>query len=159
MYAADGMSLVAVSPDGQVSRPTMFTQEGYPGFIRGIASGPAASVYVTTSAGEVVLYNFNTREPHILVNELNELYDLVQTSDGAVVVAEGGEGRLLKVSGNGDVTVLARGLGRPNGVVIAGDGSYYVSEPDKGRVSHVNAGTSTLVEGLSSPQGLALRRR
>ncbi len=139
VYAADGMSLVAVSPDGQVSRPTMFTQEGYPGFIRGIASGPAASVYVTTSAGEVVLYNFNTREPQILVNELNELYGLAQTSDGAVVVAEGGEGRLLKISGNGDVTVLARGLGRPNGVVVAGDGSYYVSEPDKGRVSHVDA--------------------
>ena len=156
VYAADGMSLVAVSPNGQVSRPTMFTQEGYPGFIRGIASGPADSVYVTTSAGEVVAYNFNTREPQILVNELNELYDLVQTSDGAVVVAEGGEGRLLKVTSNGDVTVLARGLGRPNGVVIAGDGSYYVSEPDKGRVSHVNAGTSTLIEGLSSPQGLAL---
>ena len=156
IYAADGMSMIAVSQDGQVSRPTMFTQEGYPGFIRGIATGPAGNVYVTTSAGEVVLYNFNTREPQILVNELNELYSLAPTQDGAVIVAEGGEGRLLKVTSSGDIMVLARGLGRPNGVAVAGDGSCYVSEPDKGQVSHVNDGTSTLIEGLSSPQGLAL---
>ena len=71
-------------------------------------------------------------------------------------LAEGGEGRLLKVTSSGDIMVLARGLGRPNGVVVAGDGSCYVSEPDKGQVSHVNDGTSTLIEGLSSPQGLAL---
>ena len=57
-----------------------------------------------------------------------------------MVVAEGGEGRLLKVTADGNVTVLARGLGRPNGVVVADDGSCYVSEPDKGQVSHVNGG-------------------
>ncbi len=156
VYAADGMSMISVSRDGQVSRPTMFTQEGYPGFIRGIAAGPANNVYVTTSAGEVVLYNFSTREAQTLANELNELYSLAPTQDGAVVVAEGGEGRLLKVTADGNVTVLARGLGRPNGVVVADDGSCYVSEPDKGQVSHVNGGSSAVVEGLSSPQGLGL---
>ena len=156
VYAADGMSMISVSRDGQVSRPTMFTQEGYPGFIRGIAAGPAGSVYVTTSAGEVVLYDFSTRESQTLVSELNELYSLTPTQDGAVVVAEGGEGRLLKVTSDGNVTVLARGLGRPNGVVVAGDGSCYVSEPDKGQVSHVNDGSTVVVEGLSSPQGLGL---
>ena len=76
VYAADGMSMISVSRDGQVSRPTMFTQEGYPGFIRGIAAGPDNNVYVTTSAGEVVLYNFGTRESQTLVSELNELYSL-----------------------------------------------------------------------------------
>ena len=113
-------------------------------------------MYVTTSAGEVVLYNFSTRETQTLANELNELYSLAPTQDGAVVVAEGGEGRLLKVTADGNVTVLARGLGRPNGVVVADDGSCYVSEPDKGQVSHVNGGSSAVVEGLSSPQGLGL---
>ena len=156
VYAADGMSMISVSRDGQVGRPTMFTQEGYPGFIRGIAAGPANNMYVTTSAGEVVLYDFGTREAQTLVNELNELYSLAPTQDGAVVVAEGGEGRLLKVTADGNVTVLARGLGRPNGVVVADDGSCYVSEPDKGQVSHVNGGSSAVVEGLSSPQGLGL---
>lgn len=156
VYAADGLSMISISQDGQVSRPTMLAQEGYPGFIRGIAAGPAGSVYVTNTAGEVLLYNFSSREPQILVSELNELYNLAPTQDGAVVVAEGGEGRLLKVTSDGNVTVLARDLGRPNGVAVADDGSCYVSEPDKGRVSHVSGGTSTLVEGLSSPQGLGL---
>lgn len=156
VYAADGMSLVSVDRDGRVSRPTMFTQEGYPGFIRGIAAGPGGSVYVTTSAGEVVHYDFDTRESHIWTDGLNELYSLAATPDGSVVVAEGGEGRLLRVDANGAVTVVARDLGRPTGVAVAGDGSCYVSEPDHGRVSHVNGGTSTVVDGLTSPQGLGL---
>ncbi len=156
LYAADGMSLLAIGPDGRVRRPTLFTQAGFPGFLRGIAAGPVGSVFLTTSAGEVVHYHLATHEPQVWARELNELYGLAPTPDGAVVVAEGGEGRLLKVTERGDVTVLARGLGRPNGVVVAADGSSFVSEPDHGRVSRVSGGTSTWVEGLSAPQGLAL---
>ena len=157
VFAADGMSMVAVSPDGEVSRPTMFTREGYPGFIRGIAAaGSGGNVYVTTSAGEIVLYDFQTGQSKILVSELNELYDLHQAPDGSVVVAEGGEGRLLKVTLDGDVTVLARGLSHPTGVAVADDGSIYVSESGAGKVSLIDGGVSTLVEGLVSPQGIAL---
>lgn len=156
IYAADGMSMIEVASDGSVSRPTMFTQEGYPGFIRGIAAGADGNVFVTTSAGGVVQYDFTTRTSQTWADGFNELYSLAATPDGSVVVAEGGEGRLLRVNADGNVSVLARNLGRPTGVAVATDGSCYVSEPDNGRVSQVNGGTTTVVDGLTSPQGLAL---
>lgn len=157
VYAADGMSLLALRPDGSLSRPTQFTEAGFPGFIRGIATAGAGEIYLTTTAGEVVLYDLVSDEPRFLARDLNELYSVAPARDGSVVIAEGGEGRLLRVTPSGDTRVLARGLSRPNGVALADDGSVFVSEPDAGRVSKVNGSTETLVEGLSSPQGVALR--
>ncbi len=156
VYAADGLSLAAVTSDGKRSRPGMLLDEGFPGFVRGVAAGPAGSLYVTTSAGSVASYHLGTRAAQTLASGLNELLGLARTPDGAVVVAEGGEGRVLKINTTGEVTVLARGLGRPAGVAIAADGSCYVSEAGKGRVVKVNGGTSAVLEGLTAPQGLAL---
>lgn len=156
LYAADGLSLVVITPDGKPNRPGMLLDEGFPGFVRGLAAGPAGSLYVTTSAGTVASYHPGTRAAQTLASGLNELLGVARTPDGVVVVAEGGEGRVLKISATGEVTVLARGLGRPTGVAVAGDGSCYVSEAGRGRVVKVNGGTSVVVEGLQTPQGLAL---
>jgi DNA-binding beta-propeller fold protein YncE len=156
LYAADGLSLAAVTPDGKRSRPGMLLDEGFPGFVRGVAAGPAGGLYVTTSAGNVASYHPGTHVAQTLASGLNELLGLAQAPDGSVVVAEAGEGRVLKINASGEVTVLARGLGRPAGVVVAADGSCYVSEAGKGRVVRVNGGISSVLEGLSTPQGLAL---
>lgn len=156
LYAADGLSLAAVTPDGKRSRPGMLLDEGFPGFVRGVAAGPAGGLYVTTSAGNVASYHPGTHAAQTLASGLNELLGLAQAPDGSVVVAEAGEGRVLKINAFGEVTVLARGLGRPAGVVVAADGSCYVSEAGKGRVVRVNGGISSVLEGLSTPQGLAL---
>src|SRR5207247_10862347 len=56
----------------------------------------------------------------------------------------------------GAVAVLAGGLGRPAGVVVAGNGACWVSEESTGRVVEVNGGTTTVLDGLQKPQGLAL---
>jgi DNA-binding beta-propeller fold protein YncE len=80
---------------------------------------------------------------------------IARTSDGALIVAEAGEGRVLKISIAGKVSVLAGGLGRPTGVAVAADGSCYASETSKGRVVKVDDGTTTVVEGLRLPHGLA----
>ncbi len=156
LYAADGLSLAAISPDGKRSRPGMLLDEGFPGFFRGLAAGPAGGLYVTTSAGSVASYHPRTRAVQTLASGFNELLGLARTPDGAVVVAEAGEGRVLKISTTGEVAVLARGLGRPAGVTVGADGACYVSEAGRGRVVKVNGGTTTVVEGLQIPQGLAL---
>lgn len=52
--------------------------------------------------------------------------------------------------------MLARGLSHPTGVAVDDDGSIYVSESGAGKVSLIDGGVSTLVEGLVSPQGIAL---
>ncbi|HKA54552.1 MAG TPA: gluconolaconase [Candidatus Binatia bacterium] len=156
VYAADGLSVAAITREGKRSRPGMLLDEGFPGFVRGVAAGPGGSLYVTTSAGTVASYHPGTRAAQTLASGLHELLGLAQAADGAVVVAEAGEGRVLKISTTGEVIVLARGLDRPAGVAAAADGSCYVSEAGKGRVVKINGGVSAVLEGLSNPQGLAL---
>jgi len=86
---------------------------------------------------------------------LNELYGVAVAPNGAIIVAEGGEGHVLIVSGT-EVKVAARGLARPTGVAAASDGSCYVCEADNGRVVHLNGGVSTVVDGLKVPHGILL---
>lgn len=156
LYAADGGSLVTVSPDGKPQRLAMLFDQGFPHFIRGLASCHAGGFYVTNTAGSVALYNLSARESQTLATDLNELFGLAEAPDGGVIVAEGGEGRLLKINAKGEVSVLARGLARPMDVAIAADGSCYVSESGKGRVVQVNGSVTTVIDGLQTPQGLAV---
>ncbi len=97
----------------------------------------------------------------MLASGLNELYGLARATDGTLVVAEGGEGRILRINATtGEVSVLVRGLSRPTGIVVLSDGTCCVSETGKGRVVRVDSsGTITsIVEGLRQPQGLAVLR-
>ena len=86
------------------------------------------------------------------------MYGLAVRPDGALVVAEGGDGRVLTVASSGEVSTAAGGLDRPMGIAVASDGSCYVSDGGRGQVVHVNGGTSTVIDGLQSPQGLGLWR-
>jgi sugar lactone lactonase YvrE len=156
LYAADGLSIAVVTPDGKRSRLGMLLDPGFPGFVRGVAASPAGELYVTTSAGSVAAYHRGTREARTLGSGFNELLGIACAPDGAVIVAEAGEGRVLKITPNGEVTTVARGLGRPAGVAVAADGSCYVSEEKSGRVVCVNGGTAVVVDGCTAPQGLAL---
>ena len=156
LFASDGMSLISLTADGQQSRPAQFPEEGFPGFMRGVAAGPSNTVYATISAGSVVSYDLNARETSVIAEGLDELYGVAVSPDGALIVAEGGAGRVLKVTTSGEVSTAASGLGRPTGVAVASDGSCYVSDSDKGQVVHVNGGTSTVIDGLQKPQGVAL---
>ncbi len=156
LFAGDGMSIAAFAPDGRQYRSGMLLDEGFPGFIRGVATGPGGTLYLTTSAGNVASYHPGTRAAQTFTTGLNELLGIACAADGSAIVAEAGAGRLLKVNTKGEVSVLASGLSRPAGVVAADDGSCYVSEESAGRVVHVNGGKSTVLEGLQKPQGLTL---
>jgi sugar lactone lactonase YvrE len=156
LFAGDGMSLAAFAPGGRQYRSGMLLDEGFPGFVRGVAAGPGGALYVTTSAGSVASYHPGTRVTQTFATGLNELLGVACAADGSAIVAEAGAGRLLKISTKGEVSVLASGLSRPSGVVAADDGSCYVSEEAAGRVVRVNGGTSTVLDGLQKPQGLAL---
>jgi sugar lactone lactonase YvrE len=155
LYAADGISMAAVSPDGSCRRVGLLFDGHFPGFVRGAATGPNGTVVVSTSGGDVTSYHPVTHEMTVHAKGLNELYGVAVAPGGAIIAAEGGEGRVLLISG-GEVTVAARGLARPAGVAAAADGSCYVSEAGRGRVVHVNGGVSTVIEGLGEPQGLLL---
>ena len=85
----------------------------------------------------------------------NELYGVSLAADGTILVAEGGEGRVLAINGS-DVKVKGSGLARPTGIAAAADGSCYVSEAGKGRVVHLNGAATSVIDGLKDPQGLLL---
>ena len=155
LYAADGISMAAVERDGSQKRVGMLFDGHFPGFVRGVGAGSNGSLVVTTSAGDVTSYHPVTHEMIEHAKGLNELYDVAVAPNGAVVVAEGGDGRVLVISGK-DVKVAAQGLARPTGVASAPDGSCYVAEAGRGRVIHVNGGVSPVIEGLKEPNGVLL---
>jgi sugar lactone lactonase YvrE len=156
LYAADGMSLVGITADGKRHRPGMLLDEGFPGFVRGLAAGPGGALYVTTSAGGVASYHPGTRAANVFASGLNELLGVARAADGSALVAEAGAGRVLKVNATGAVSSVAQGLSRPTGIAAAADGSCYVSEAGRGRVVKLNGGTTAVVEGLQTPHGVAL---
>jgi sugar lactone lactonase YvrE len=155
LYAADGISMAAVAPDGSQRRVGMLFDGHFPGFVRGLGAASGGMLVVTTSAGEVTSYHPVTHEMTEHAKGLNELYGVAVAPNGALVVAEGGEGRVLVISGT-EVKVAARGLARPTGIATAPDGSCYVAEAGKGRIVHVNGGVSQVVDGLQEPHGVLL---
>jgi len=155
LYAADGISMAAVALDGNQRRVGMLFDGHFPGFVRGLGAGSGGNLVVTTSAGEVTSYHPVTHEMTEHAKGLNELYGVAVAPNGALVVAEGGEGRVLVISGT-EVSVAARGLARPTGIAAAPDGSCYVAEAGKGRVVHVNGGVSPVIDSLKEPHGVLL---
>jgi len=155
LYAADGISMAAVEPDGSQRRVGMLFDGHFPGFVRGLGAASNGTLVVTTSAGDVTSYHPMTHEMTEHAKGLNELYGAAVAPNGALVVAEGGEGRVLVISGT-EVKVAASGLARPTGIAAAAAGSCYVAEAGRGRVVHVNGGVSPVIEGLREPQGVRL---
>ena len=155
LYAADGISMAAVELDGSQRRVGMLFDGHFPGFVRGLGAVSNGMLVVTTSAGDVTSYHPVTHEMTEHAKGLNELYGVAAAPNGALVVAEGGEGRVLVISGT-EVKVAARGLSRPTGIAAAADGSCYVAEAGRGRVVHVNGGVASVIEGLREPQGVLL---
>jgi sugar lactone lactonase YvrE len=147
LYAADGISMAAVERDGSQRRVGMLFDGHFPGFVRGLGAASNGMLVVTTSAGDVTSYHPSTHEMIEHAKGLNEVYGVAVAADGSLVVAEGGEGRVLAISVSG-VKIAAQGLARPTGIVAASDGSSYVAEAGRGRVIHVNGGISPVLEGL-----------
>ncbi|HEX4209805.1 MAG TPA: hypothetical protein VHY56_05395, partial [Candidatus Binataceae bacterium] len=155
IYAADGISMAAVTPDGSAKRIGLLFDGHFPGFVRGLAAGSMGNVVTTTSGGDVTTYHPVTHEMTEHAKGLNELYGVSLSGDGTILVAEGGEGRILAITGT-DIKVKGSGLARPTGIAASADGSCYVSEAGKGRVVHLNGAAATVIDGLKEPQGLLL---
>ena len=89
--------------------------------------------------------------------------DAVETANGDIVVADTGNGRVVRITGPepADRTVLATGLMAPTGLALAANGGLYVAETGRGRVLRLGADATrrptVFAEGLSQPEGLAAR--
>jgi sugar lactone lactonase YvrE len=155
LYACDGISIAAVGLDGSQRRVGMLFDGEFPGFVRGIDAGTDGNLIVSTASGEVATYHPATHQMTEHAKGLNELYGVAAGPGGSIVVAEGGAGRVLTISGK-EMKTSAAGLSRPTGIAVAPDGSCYVSEAGKGQVAHINGGVSVVTGGFDEPQGLLL---
>jgi sugar lactone lactonase YvrE len=156
IYAADGISMAAVTRDGASHRVGLLFDGHFPGFVRGVAKAANGFLVVTTSGGNVTSYHPVTHEMEVLASDLHELYGVAIGAGGAAFVADGGEGRVVEIAG-GKLTEKARSLARPTGIAVAPDGTCFVAESDKGRVAQINGGApTTVIEGVREPQGIAI---
>lgn len=153
---ADGGFVYLLGPDGELDLQGLLFTPGFPGFTRGVAASGAGEWVTTNSMGAVMRWNPAAQESEPVAAGFEVLYGVAVASDGAVVFADGGAGRVLSAKG-GNVDELASGLKTPMGVAVAGDGTVLVSEADGGRVVKLSGGrVETLADGLREPQGIAV---
>jgi sugar lactone lactonase YvrE len=155
LYASDGLSMAAVDLDGSQRQVGMLFDGEFPGYVRGLAAAADGAVIVSTAAGDVTTYHPTSHTMTEHAKGLNEVYGVAAGPGGSVVVAEGGAGRLLVISGK-EIKTATTGLSRPTGVAVAPDGSCYVAQARKGSVAHVNGGVSEALGGLDEPHGVLL---
>jgi sugar lactone lactonase YvrE len=154
LIAADGMSLALVSADGNINRPSMLLQHGFPGYVRGVAVAADGTYVTSNSAGMVARYRAG-EEAAPLLEGLDRAMGVALAANGNVIVCEAGAGRVLGIGAGGETRVLASGLSSPTGVCCNADGSVIVSEAGAGRIVHIKDGhVATMLDGLVEPHGV-----
>jgi sugar lactone lactonase YvrE len=157
VYVADGTHLYVVMAGGALRTLGMMFGPGFPGSapMRGLFATGVGEFVTTNANGQIARYRPATNESEILAQGLDQLYGVAPTSNGAIVAAELGAGRVVSVK-SGKVEALATGLRDPMGVAIGSDGACYVSEALGGRVVKVSGSkVTTVLDGLERPQGIA----
>lgn len=155
VFVADGLSLAEIAPDGSCVRRARLLEEGWPGFVRGVAVGAGGEVLVTNSAGALVRLLPAPRE--VRASGLGDAHGIVVARDGSVLAADTDGGRILRVDpAGGLVSVVARGLARPLAVAEGAGGEIFASEAGRGRVVRVDAGVEVVIDGLAEPHGIAV---
>lgn len=138
----------------------MITHELQP-FVHGITADDGL-LHFASEYGDVRTYDPVHRTTRVRVQGLNEPTGIERSPDGALVVAESGAGRVVRIDGRIDgtdtVTVLAEGLRHPVDIAFDAEGRCYVSDDELGAVLRIDGGEAVAVaEGLGAPQGLAVR--
>ncbi len=157
LFVADGGYTYLLPPGGDIRCIGMLFSPGFPGYTRGVASAGPGEYVVTTANGQVARWRPAQQEQEVLAEGFELLYGVDIASDGTVIVADSGTGRLLAVR-DGNVQALVSGLNEPRGVAVLEDGTCLVAEEEAGRVVKVaGGGTETVLDGLQQPQGIAVR--
>ena len=157
LFVADGPYSYTLRPGGERQLAGMLFTPGSPGYCRGAVASGLGEVIVTTSLGQVSRWNPAKQEHEVLAQGFNRLYGVAVASDGAVVFAEAGGGRMMSVK-NGKVEELGTGLREPLGVAVKSDGVCLASEEGAGRVVKLSGGRAeTVLDGLQKPQGILTR--
>lgn len=116
----------------------------------GVAAGDGF-LHTTSLYGDVRTRDLSDGSVRTRASGLRRPVGLAVCGDGVLVVAEAGAGRVVVIDADAVVTVLAAGLASP----VDGEQGYF-SDGERGAVLRLDDG-SAVAEGLSAPQGLAVR--
>ncbi|MFH8470308.1 hypothetical protein [Streptomyces sp. NPDC017991] len=172
VYAADHYRLAGPGDSGEGDSSGVVTRE-LQTFVHGITADDGL-LHFASEYGDVRTYDPVHRSTRVRARGLNEPTGIAVAPDGALVVAETGAGRVVRIDGtdgsdgSAAVTVLAAGLRHPVDVAFDAEGRCYVSDDRLGAVLRIDDSDSdsdndgggvavTVAEGLGAPQGLAVR--
>ena len=156
LYVTDGNAFYVLPAGGGRQRLGSLFAPGYPGNIRGLAPTGDGDFAVTTTNGQVALYQPWQGASEVIAESFDQLYGIAALGNGVFAVAEFGTGRVLSITRGGS-EVLAGGLDKPLGIAIDPNGKVLVSESGSGRVIRLDGmKTDVLVDDLRNPQGLAV---
>ena len=156
VYIADGLSVASLASDGQLLPAGKLTDAGFPGYARGLAGASGSELVVTTSEGRVARYNPVQVSSELIVGGLAEPMGVDRRSDGSIVVAEAGLGRVLSIAAGGSMEVIDTNFKRPIGVAFDRDGQILVSDEARGTVERLDGTPRVLLDGLDHPHDIAV---
>lgn len=109
----------------------------------------------------VQTFDRNTGEVLHTYDELPTAYDVLEDSDGSILVLQMFPGSITRITGDGedDRELVARGLSGAVAMVRGGQDTVYVSLYGEGKIVRVDLLTGeneTVAEGLENPEGLAV---
>ena len=126
-----------------------------PPFAITLASGGFAWITVP-HLGEVHRVDLAARTSQKVAGGFDRPTSILSLSDGGVIVADTGAGRIVRVEADGSTRTLASGLVSPLGLALRG-GQILTTEPTGGRVLGIREGSppALIATGLAAPAGVA----
>lgn len=126
-----------------------------PPFAVALAAGGFAWITVP-SLGEVHRVDLAARTSEKIAGGFDRPTSILALSDGGVIVADTGAGRIVRVEADGSTRTLASGLVSPLGLAMRG-GQILTTEPTGGRILGIREGSppALIATGIAAPGGVA----
>jgi sugar lactone lactonase YvrE len=158
VHIADGLGTARLTFDGTLERTGKITDEGFPGYVRGLAPADPG-VYVTNSTGLVGRWQtVGWTHGEAWADGLGETMGVARVpgADDRVIVAVADRGAVMEVSSSGTARVLADDFDRPVGVAVSPDGDVFATDEGRGTLDRIatDGHRSTVVESLNHPHDL-----
>jgi sugar lactone lactonase YvrE len=153
LLVSDGVSIRRIR-GGSVDLLAAATIDGIPPPFA-LAIGAGGSAWVTVpELGEVHRVDLVERAGRKVAGGFDRPTSILATSDGGVVVADTGAGRIVRVEADGSSRTLASGLVSPLGLALRG-GQILTTEPTGGRVLGIREGSppALVATALAAPGG------
>ncbi|WP_326809996.1 hypothetical protein OIE62_37810 [Streptomyces scopuliridis] len=141
-------------PDG--AQPGGVTTHDLLIFCHGITADNGL-LHLTSQYGNVQTYDPERRTTRVRATGLDQPLGIAVGTDGTLIIAEAGAGRVLAIDETDTISVLAEGLEHPVDVALDAEQRCYVSDDRLGAVLRIDdGGTVAVAEQLGAPQGLAV---